>query len=131
MNRRMFSARQIATVTGLLLALGILGVALVCMGGIPLLAPGEKVISITARRFQYEPAIVTLRRGEPVILELHSIDVVHGFNLPDLGVRTDVLPGQARRVRIIPDRVGTFGFHCDNFCGIGHEEMAGVLTVIE
>ena len=131
MNRRQLFNRRLAATTVGLLALGVLAGALGYAGAIPLLKPREKVISITARRFRYEPATLTLKRGEPVILEFNSIDVVHGFNLPGFGVRTDVLPGQKQRVRIVPDKVGTFGFHCDNFCGIGHEEMAGVLKVVE
>ena len=33
------------------------------------------------------------------------------------------------RVRFVPDRTGEFTFNCDIFCGTGHEEMAGTLTV--
>jgi len=131
MNRAKLSNQRIAAAAFGLLALGSLIGALVYAGAIPFHQPGEKVISITARRFRYEPATLSLRRGEPVILELNSIDIVHGFNLPDFKIRTDVLPGQKRRVRIVPDKVGSFGFHCDNFCGIGHEEMAGILNVVE
>jgi cytochrome c oxidase subunit 2 len=113
------------------LALGALVGVLVATQALPFSRPAEKVIRITAQRFRYEPATVTLKRGEPVTLELRSVDVVHGFNLPDLKVRTDVPPGQTRRIRIVPDKIGQFSFHCDNFCGIGHEEMAGVLNVVD
>jgi cytochrome c oxidase subunit 2 len=54
---------------------------------------------------------------------------VHGFNLPDFGVRTDVLPGKVTRIRFTPDKTGEFVFFCDVFCGDGHEQMSGVLTV--
>ena len=33
------------------------------------------------------------------------------------------------RVRVVPEKVGTFDFHCDVFCGSGHEEMAGRIMV--
>jgi cytochrome c oxidase subunit II len=123
--------RRIAATAIGLVGLSVLAGALVYAGVIPFHKPGEKVISITARRFQYEPASLTLKKGQPVILEFNSIDVVHGFNLPDFKIRADVVPGQKRRVRIVPEKVGSFGFHCDNFCGMGHEEMAGILNVVE
>jgi cytochrome c oxidase subunit II len=130
MNAGTLLNRPVAATAIGLVALGFLAGALV-YAGVPFFNPGERVVSITARRFRYEPATLTLRKGEPVILELSSVDFVHGFNLPDFKVRTDVPPGQKRRVRIVPDRVGSFGFRCDNFCGIGHEEMVGVLNVVE
>jgi cytochrome c oxidase subunit II len=32
-------------------------------------------------------------------------------------------------VRIVPDKAGTLPFHCDIFCGSGHEEMTGEIVV--
>jgi cytochrome c oxidase subunit 2 len=37
--------------------------------------------------------------------------------------------GKPVQVRLKPDQVGQFGFLCDNFCGSGHEEMAGTIIV--
>jgi len=92
---------------------------------------GERVIPIKVKRFEYTPKEVTLKRGVPVVLELTSLDIAHGFNLPDLGVRADVLPGLTARVRIVPEQTGRFVFHCDIFCGTGHEELEGVIIVKE
>jgi cytochrome c oxidase subunit 2 len=76
----------------------------------------ERVISLTARRFSYSPSVIELELGVPVIIELTSLDREHGFNIPDLGLRADVEPGKTVRVRIVPDKLGTFPFHCDIFC---------------
>jgi len=92
---------------------------------------GERVISIKVKRFEYSPKEITLKKGVPVVLELKSLDVPHGFNLPELGVRADVLPGLTARVRIAPTRTGRFVFHCDIFCGTGHEELEGAIVVKE
>jgi cytochrome c oxidase subunit 2 len=35
------------------------------------------------------------------------------------------------RVRIVPEKAGQFVFHCDIFCGSGHEDMAGVILVAD
>ena len=91
----------------------------------------ETVIPLTAKRFEYLPSALVLKKGVPVILELTSKDVLHGFNLPDWNIRADVLPGQVVRIRLVPDKTGVFPFHCDNFCGSGHDRMEGVITVID
>jgi cytochrome c oxidase subunit 2 len=93
--------------------------------------PKEKVIRIEAKRFDYTPGELTLKKGEPVILELTSRDVLMGFNLPDFGLRADMVPDKVTRVRFVPDKTGSFTFLCDIFCGTKHEEMNGRLTVVE
>ena len=68
--------------------------------------------------------------GVPAVIELTSLDRAHGFAVAELGLRIDVEPGKSTRVRVVPDKVGTFLFHCDVFCGSGHEEMAGRIVVV-
>jgi cytochrome c oxidase subunit 2 len=89
----------------------------------------ERVIRVTARKFEFEPETIELKRGEPVVLELSTADVLMGFNAPDFKVRADIPPGQVARVRLVPDRAGEFDFFCDNFCGEGHETMSGKIRV--
>jgi cytochrome c oxidase subunit II len=89
----------------------------------------ETVIKITAKKFEYSPSVIKLKKGVPVILEFTSLDRLHGFNCPDLKVRTDIPPNKVSRVRIVPDRTGTFAFQCDIFCGDGHEDMTGTIIV--
>src|ERR1700686_1497583 len=91
--------------------------------------PEEQVIKILARRFTYTPNKLSLKRGVPVVLELTPADVLMGFSAPDFDVRADVVPGQVARVRLVPDKVGTFTFLCDVFCGSGHETMNGPIPV--
>jgi cytochrome c oxidase subunit 2 len=93
--------------------------------------PKEKVIKIVAKRFDYTPGNFKLKKGEPVILELTSADVLMGFNLPDFNLRADIVPDKVTRVRFVPDKTGTFTFLCDIFCGTKHEEMNGKLTVVD
>jgi cytochrome c oxidase subunit 2 len=89
----------------------------------------DAVVRITARRFAFEPETVTLRRGDPVVLELLSIDRTHGFSLPDFGLAA-ILPGnEPVRISFRPDKVGSFVFTCDQFCGEGHDEMGGTIVV--
>jgi cytochrome c oxidase subunit 2 len=89
----------------------------------------ERVIRVTARKFEFVPETIELKQGEPVVLEFTTADVLMGFNAPDFKVRADIAPGQVARVRLAPDRAGEFEFFCDNFCGEGHETMSGKIRV--
>ncbi len=91
--------------------------------------PAPRVLTITARRFQYEPNEIPLKVGEAVVVEIRSIDFIHGMNLPDLGRRLDLVPGQVTRLELHPTEPGVIDFVCDNFCGDGHEEMHGRFVV--
>ena len=93
--------------------------------------PAERVIHITAKKFDFSPDSITLKKGEPVVLEISSADREHGFHLRAFGVRTNVSPGKVSRIRFTPDKTGKFTFSCDVFCGDGHEEMTGTVTVTE
>jgi len=91
--------------------------------------PKERIIKIVARRFTYTPDKLTLKKGVPVVLELTTADVLMGFNAPDFQTRADIIPGKVARVRLVPDKTGTFTFLCDIFCGSGHETMNGTIIV--
>ena len=91
----------------------------------------ETVIEIVAQRFRYTPNEIVLQKGKPARLEFRALDFTHGFTIPDLGIRADLLPGQVTQVRLTPDKAGVFDFLCDNFCGAGHEQMNGKIIVKE
>jgi len=93
--------------------------------------PAEKVIHITAKKFEFIPGEVTIKKGEPVVIEIKSEDVKHGFSLPDFNVRASIEPGKTVTARFTPDKAGRFTFACDVFCGDGHEDMSGTLVVTE
>jgi len=94
------------------------------------LAGPTPVIKITAKKFEYSPNEIRIKAGVPVILEFTSLDRVHGFTVPDLGgVRLTIEPGKANRVTILAPKAGTYEFHCDLFCGDGHEGMSGKIIV--
>ena len=69
------------------------------------------------------------RQGEPVILELIADDIAMGFRCKELNLRADVMPGKPAQLRFTPQAPGKFHFYCDVFCGDGHEDMDGHITV--
>jgi cytochrome c oxidase subunit 2 len=92
-------------------------------------AQSPRVIKVRARRFEYNPKVIEIKKGESVILELTTDDVFMGFNVPDLHVRADIVPGKTSELRISPQQQGRIDFVCDIFCGDKHEEMQGYLMV--
>jgi cytochrome c oxidase subunit 2 len=99
------------------------------LGAASLAAETPREIRISVRRFEFHPDKVTAKAGQPVILVLTSEDRIHGFKMPDFGVRADVVAGQETRLTLLPTRAGSFPFLCDIFCGDGHEDMEGTLIV--
>lgn len=93
-------------------------------------ASGEpRLIEMTARRFVFEPGEIALLAGQRVVVVIRSLDFVHGMNIPDLGMRLDLMPGRVARLELHPKAPGVIDFVCDNFCGDGHEQMHGRFVV--
>ena len=115
----------------LIVLAAVLGTGLVSAGDYASVQTEDPVIKIVAKKFDYTPNEIKLKKGVPVILEFTTLDVFMGFKVPDLGVRADIIPGKVSRLRLVPDKVGTFPFVCDVFCGSGHEDMTGTIIVTE
>jgi len=90
-----------------------------------------KVIEITAKKFEFTPSEITIRKGEPVILRLSSTDRVHGFMSKPLKVDTDIAAGKPTEVQVTPDTAGDFTIICDHYCGTGHGNMKMKVLVVE
>jgi len=99
------------------------------LGSAVLAQTRPRIVRVKARRWAFTPNTIALRKGEPVTLEVITEDVFMGLNIPDFGVRGDIVPGKTQLMTFTPDKAGTFTFLCDVFCGDGHETMSGTLVV--
>lgn len=88
-------------------------------------------IEVTAKRFSYEPATVTVKKGEPVVLVIKSADVAHGLRFSELNLNAKVDKGGSAELKFTPDKTGDFVGHCSVFCGSGHGSMTLTLHVVE
>ena len=93
--------------------------------------PAPRRIEVTAKRFNFTPGEITLKRGEPVVLVLKSADVAHGIRFKELGIETKIGKGQTSELTFTPAKAGTFVSHCSVFCGPGHGSMTLTLHVVE
>lgn len=87
-----------------------------------------QTIVLTARRFEFVPSTITLKKGETVKILVTSEDVTHGLFLRPLKIDTDLTPGKTEELTVTPQTAGTFTAICHHFCGSGHGGMK--LTVI-
>ncbi len=62
--------------------------------------------------------------GRPVALELRSADVIHSVWIPNLGIKRDLIPGEATSVWFQADAPGVYRGQCAEFCGHQHAKMA-------
>lgn len=91
--------------------------------------PVIKTIKVTAQTWAFEPSTITVSKGDKVKLVITSIDVAHGFSLPDFNVKERLEPNKTTTVEFTADKVGSFGFFCSVQCGDGHTGMRGTLEV--
>jgi hypothetical protein len=52
-------------------------------------AQSPRRVEIIAKRFTYQPDTITLKKDEPVVLDLHSIDVTHGIKIEAFNIKSD------------------------------------------
>lgn len=107
-----------------------------------------QVIAVTAKKYEYTPGEIHVKKGIRVQLKIRALDRTHGFkiNLYPEGVGQSGMPGlrfespqnswklekdQERVIEFVAERAGTYPFKCSNFCGFGHMGMKGKLVVEE
>lgn len=83
---------------------------------------------IYAKQYMFYPTL-KLRAGETYQLHLSSLDYQHGFSLQPLNMNFQILPGYDHVLTITPTTKGTHYIVCNEFCGIGHQNMVGKLIV--
>jgi cytochrome c oxidase subunit 2 len=92
-------------------------------------AEDARVITITAKRFEFSPKEITIKPGETVKLQLRTEDVTHGFFVKPLGIDEEIVPGKTTEVVVTPRTEGRYTTICDHFCGAGHGNMKMTIVV--
>jgi cytochrome c oxidase subunit 2 len=61
--------------------------------------------------------------GGVVNLQLESVDVIHSFWIPQLGPKTDAIPGLQNHLWYKATKAGRYNGQCSEFCGVEHALM--------
>jgi len=121
--------------TTYLLALGVLVVlalrALAQEPATPSAAGDVREIQMTAKKYEFNPNLITVKKGERVRLVITALDRDHGFKLEAFGINQKIKKGDPVTIEFTADKAGTFKFQCSEFCGFGHGRMKGKLVVEE
>ena len=105
-----------------------------------------RVIEVSAKKYEFTPAEIQVKKGERVELRVHSADQAHGIKIdvhPE-GAEDKTKPGLLfdhpetnGKVEKNVDQVldfgaaepGSYDFKCAKLCGMGHGHMQGKLIV--
>ena len=89
----------------------------------------DRVISIAAERFTFNPSRITVKQGELVEFVLTSDDTDHGFRIvgTDINVAIPKRGKGVATVTFVPPQAGKYVFECSKLCGAGHSFMRGML----
>ena len=71
--------------------------------------------------------------GAVLQINVTSVDVVHSFNIPQLGIRLDAIPGRVNMLAFtVPNVAPGTGYliQCTEFCGTFHGTMRSFLDVV-
>ena len=89
------------------------------------------MIEVHANRYAYAPAEITVKKGEPVTLELISDDVAHSLRIDRLNVNTRMPVGKKVETTFTPEQTGDFKGRCGVYCGKGRGDMFFMVHVVD
>ncbi len=89
-----------------------------------------QVIEIHAKKYEFVPAEITLKKGVPVKLKLASDDVLHSIVISGLHINELMKVGEVSEIAVTPTETGDFKGVCGKFCGAGHGKMLFTVHVV-
>jgi cytochrome c oxidase subunit II len=128
MAQSMAQHRRLILVVALVLAQTGLARALSAQETTPAAAGGD-TIQVAAKKYEFNPSVITVKQGQHVKLVITATDRDHGFKLDAFNIDQRLEKGVATPVEFTADKAGTFPFECSVVCGLGHHRMKGKLVV--
>jgi len=88
-------------------------------------------ITMTARDYEFDPGVITVKKGDKVRLVITATDRKHGIKIEGYDIDQVLNTGDPTTIEFTADKAGTFEFKCSVYCGMGHRKMKGKLVVEE
>lgn len=92
-------------------------------------ATNVKEFTVTGSNFEFDPAKMTVKKGDTVKITFKSEGSLHDFVIDEFDVRTQQLgAGKEESIEFVADKSGTFEY----YCSVGNHRqmgMVGTLTV--
>ncbi len=125
-------ARKKHTTLAILVIAGIVSVAALAKNPPPATDSASVIeIKMAAKNYEFEPAVITVKKGQAVRLLITSLDRTHGIEIKGFGINQEIPKNQTATVEFTADKAGAFPFKCSVRCGLGHGRMKGELIVEE
>ena len=124
------------------------GIVVFCQSGSQTSAQNQdaQVIEVTAKKYEYSPSPIHVKRGMKVQLKITATDHDHGFKIatfPDGAAQSgtpglvfaaaqdcwQLKKGETTTIEFLAQTAGTYTFRCCHTCGVGHRGMKGELVV--
>jgi cytochrome c oxidase subunit 2 len=99
--------------------------------GVTIRPDGSALVTVVAEMFAFDPDPIEVPLGRPVTFRITSTDVIHGFQVVGTNANAMVLPGYVTEFTVTFHEPGERLVLCNEFCGLLHHEMQGVLLVEE
>lgn len=99
--------------------------------GVEQVGPDDYRVHVVARAFAFQPSVIEVPRGATVTFRLTSTDVIHGFNVAGTTINVELIPGEVSRLEYTFDEAGEYPLICNQYCGIGHQNMINTVRVVE
>ncbi len=102
--------------------------------------PNEMVVKVTGQQFTWSFAypgervnskVLVLPKDRPVEFRINTKDVLHDFWVPEFRLKSDAVPGLTTKIRLTPDRLGSYEVVCAELCGLGHSTMRQDVRVVQ
>ena len=70
-------------------------------------------------------------KGTPIMAQIKSRDVIHGFMAPNIRSQIDAIPGLVTKFWFDANEEGDFEIACYHLCGTAHYKMKAFMTVMD
>jgi cytochrome c oxidase subunit 2 len=75
--------------------------------------------------------VIRVPEGQDVYIGVTSVDVIHGFHVPNLGLKMDALPNQVQYIQTTATEEGSYQGYCSEYCGLAHSQMYFTVEVVD
>ncbi len=91
-------------------------------------------IYLAASQWIWRPSEIMLKAGVTYRIWVSSTDVLHGLTIVGedgkVVYNIMVMPGMAFAINIRFDKPGIYYILCNEYCGIGHQDMLGKIVIV-
>jgi len=117
-------------------------------GGEDEVAPNENDVLVQAEAYQWgwtmtypeedieldasgEGPTVVVPEDQDLYFQIDAADVIHGFHVPELGLKMDAIPDQTTYIKTEVQEQGEYQGYCSEYCGLAHSNMYFTIEVVD